>query len=142
MSANAVYDFHQALGTPKILLSLWIEAKRDLEISIGIRVKDGFGAPVGYIPIGAFNQNELMRVSCGVNRVQVQIPARDLASGAYLLSVDVARPNVVYYDRVEDCLSIGISGLSDARLKMLDQAWGWGSIVLSPDDVSITPTQM
>ena len=70
------------------------------------------------------------------------MPARDFASGSYILSVDVALPNVVYYDRVEDCLAIDIDGLSDARLKVLNQAWGWGSIVLPPSNVIATPIRM
>jgi lipopolysaccharide transport system ATP-binding protein len=142
MSANVVYDLHQSPDAPQILLSLSIQAKRDMEISIGIRVKDNFGAPVGYIPIGALNQNEVIKLSRGINRVEIKNPARDFASGSYILSVDVALPNVVYYDRVEDCLAIDIDGLSDTRLKALDQAWGWGSIVLPPSNVSVTPIRM
>jgi lipopolysaccharide transport system ATP-binding protein len=142
MSASVVYDLHQSPDAPQILLSLSVQAKRDMEISIGIRVKDNFGAPVGYIPIGALNQNEVIKLSRGINRVEIKNPARDFASGSYILSVDVALPNVVYYDRVEDCLAIDIDGLSDTRLKALDQAWGWGSIVLPPSNVSVTPIRM
>ena len=142
MSANVVCDLHQSPDAPQILLSLAIQAKRDMGIGIGIRVKDVFGAPVGYIPIGALNQNEVIRLSCGINRVEIKVPTRDFASGSYLLSVDVALPNVVYYDRAEDCLAIDIDGLSDTRLKALEQAWGWGSIVLPPSNVTATPIQM
>ena len=53
MSANVVYDLLQSPGPPHVLVSLSVLAKRDMVISIGIRVKDNFGAPVGYIPIGA-----------------------------------------------------------------------------------------
>jgi hypothetical protein len=81
-------------------------------------------------------------LSRGNNRVEDKVPARDFASGSYFLSVDVALPNVVYYDRVEDCLAIDIGGLSDARLKALNQSWGWGSIVLPPSNVSINPVQV
>jgi lipopolysaccharide transport system ATP-binding protein len=142
MSANVVCDSLESPGAPHVLVSLSILAKRDMEIGIGIRVKDNFGAPVGYIPIGALNQNEVIRLSHGVNRVEIKVPARDFAAGSYVLSVDVALPDAVYYDRVEDCLSIDIEGLSDARLKALNQAWGWGSIVLPPSDVVATPIGM
>jgi lipopolysaccharide transport system ATP-binding protein len=142
MSANVVYDLLQSPGAPHVLVSLSILAKRDMEIGIGIRVKDNFGAPVGYIPIGALNQSEVIKLSRGINGVEIKVPARDFASGSYILSVDVALPNVVYYDRVEDCLAIDIDGLSDARLKVLNQAWGWGSIVLPPSDVIATPIRM
>src|SRR5262249_22130497 len=63
MSANVVYHFHLKPGTSQILLSLLIKAKRDMAVGIGIRVKDNFGAPVGYIPIGALNQNEVIKLS-------------------------------------------------------------------------------
>jgi lipopolysaccharide transport system ATP-binding protein len=138
MSASVGHDLHQNQGSPQLLLSLSIQATRDMMVGIGIRVKDNFGAPVGYIPIGALNQNEVIKLSRGINRVEIRVPARDFASGSYILSVDVALPNVVYYDRVEDCLAIDIDGLSDARLKALNQAWGWGSIVLVPNGVNVS----
>jgi lipopolysaccharide transport system ATP-binding protein len=142
MSANVAYDLHHNPGAPQIVLSLLIQAKRDMAIGIGVRVKDNFGAPVGYIPVGALNQNEVIRISRGGNRVEIKVPARDFALGSYTLSVDVALPNMEYYDRVEDCLTIDIHGLSDARLKGLDQAWGWGSMVLTPSDVSATSIEV
>jgi lipopolysaccharide transport system ATP-binding protein len=138
MSGSAVYNVGQRPG-PEILVSLSIQAQRDMAIGVGIRVKDNFGAPVGYIPIGEFNQNEVIKLSRGINVVEISVPARDFASGSYIFSVDLTLPNVMYYDRVEDCLAINIEGWSDARLKMLNQAWGWGSIVFPPSNVSHTP---
>src|SRR5262249_31193560 len=108
MSAQAIYDSLQSSGAPQVSVSLSILVKRDMDIGIGIRVKDNFGAPVGYIPIGTLNQNEIIKLSRGTNRVDIKVPVRELASGSYILSVDVALPGVVYYDRVEDCLAIDI----------------------------------
>jgi energy-coupling factor transporter ATP-binding protein EcfA2 len=136
VAATATYEVGGASEKPRLLVTLLIEARKSMEISIGIRIKDVLGTPVGYVPIGALKQDEVIRLRGGRNYVKMTIPAENLATGTYLLSADIAFPNVVYYDRIEDCLRVDIEAVgSDGRLKALDQAWGWGSMVLPPSNV-------
>lgn len=139
--ASATYKIRQSSEEPHLQLALGVKAKRAMTVSIGIRVKDMLGAPVGYIPIGALNHNEVIKLAEGLNNVDIAIPVGNFAAGSYVLSIDIAHPNVVYFDRNEDCLFVDIEGLAgDERMKPLDQAWGWGSIVLAPSTVKVTPS--
>jgi len=88
MSANVVYDLHQ-IQTHSDFLSLSIQAKRDMEISIGIRVKDNSALRVGYIPL-ARQSNESIKLSRGINRVEIKEPGTRFFFRSYILSVDVA----------------------------------------------------
>ena len=139
MSGRATYEIDGTTGRPIIRLQLRIDAKQAMPVSIGVRIRDVLGASVGYVPIGAFNQDEVLRLARGDNEVDIAIPAQNFATGSYLLSIDIALPNIIYYDRAEDCLSVDIEGLGgDGRKKSLEQAWGWGSLVLPPSRIDVT----
>ena len=131
---------HTDLSTRRseLRMTLRVSAVRQMSISVGVRMKDNFGTPVGYIPIGAFNRAELVELDKGENTIQLSVPADDFADGSYFFSIDLAFPDIAYLDRVEDCLSVDIEdvGIGD-RTKTLSQAWGWGSLILEPSKILV-----
>jgi hypothetical protein len=56
---------------------------------------------------------------------------RSRAKGNCVLTVDLAEPNIQYFDRLEDFLAILLNPLSKkGSIRTLDQQWGFSSFNL------------
>jgi lipopolysaccharide transport system ATP-binding protein len=132
-SASAIYDAGTTIDLPRIFLKLGVVARRDMRISIGIQLKDALGMAIAYASLGGLRLWEVIPLKKGVNQLEIEIPAETLAAGSYTISIHLADPNVVYYDRAEDCLSIDVEPIAMLGTgSPLRQAWGFGSILLHP----------
>jgi hypothetical protein len=129
--ASAHYHTDTADHKPEIRLELTFYANENVRGSIDIRLKDRFGAAIGFATVGGFNPGQMVTISRDKSRFLVHIDASGLAKGVYTLSVDLAIPNVSYLDRVEDCLSIDIGPKpAGQNQRVLEQDWGFGSFLI------------
>lgn len=112
-----------------LALNMRIIATREITVSIDIRLEDSYGSPIGFAPIGSFNQTQTIRLTCGANLIQSKHDISYLATGRYTLSIDVANPTVSYYERAQQCLYIEVN--SPPRIgnyRRLDQSWRLGTV--------------
>lgn len=106
-----------------------VRAEKQIRVGIDLRFKDGMGVPIGFSSLGALDPSEMLQLVSGENEIAIATTLGDIASGAYSLSVDISQPNIEYYQRLEDCLSIHVSrDLGRGGRKPHEQAWGLGSL--------------
>ena len=130
---NSAVSYSEDLHTrgAELIVELSIYSSDDRKASIDIRVKDFFGSGIAFASIGAFDPTNLVCFREGTNEFRISIEATSLAQGNYVLSVDLAEPNVQYFDRLEDCLAISLNPLcKNGSIRTLDQRWGIGSLNL------------
>ena len=98
-------------------------------VSLDIRISDQAGRPVGFAPVGSFDQNQALVLKAGVSRIVSRHEIGMLAVGRYILSLDIADPPYSYLDRVENCLSFEVNTPPRGEAyRRMQQAWGYGSV--------------
>jgi lipopolysaccharide transport system ATP-binding protein len=111
----------------KIHIDLEIESDEERRVSLDLRLIDDIGRPVGYGSLGAFNENELLKIGKGVTSIMLDFPTGQLADGTYYICIDLTQPDVEYYDRVDNYLSFEISRTPvEGARRTLSQSWGYG----------------
>jgi lipopolysaccharide transport system ATP-binding protein len=141
LQITAVYA-SDAGDKSQIHLLIDVIAKTSRSASLDIRLKDQSLVPVGLAGMGSINCNDMLHFSQGTHRIEFVIETGCLANGVYVLSLDLTHPNVEYYDRVEDVLSIQIDQppKSENHRVML-QSWGIGAYNLPLQLKSFAPTR-
>jgi lipopolysaccharide transport system ATP-binding protein len=116
----------------KLQVIITINSDSSRRVSIDFRILDNIGAPICFSSIGAFNQQKTVQLREGANSFKVAIDVNLLAKGSYRISIDVAEPNVRYFDRVEDFLKFDLDPLKldPGTYRCLEQSWGFGSVYL------------
>jgi lipopolysaccharide transport system ATP-binding protein len=128
---NAEYCPSENMSEAKINITLTINSNAPTSVSVDFRFSDAFGAPVAFATIGGFNNANTIELTPPKTVATIEIDAALLALGTYSIGIDVANPNIRYYDRLDDCLAITSYAVSagDSR-RQLEQSSGYGSIAL------------
>ena len=128
-SAVADYLYQSNPYSVLIIIKMTVCSNINIAASIDVRIRDALGNPTGFATVGGFNPKMLVKLEPGGNDIVFSIQADLLARGNYIMSIDIAKPNVAYYDRVEDCLSIFVDAIPPmGSNRVLDQSWGFGSV--------------
>jgi lipopolysaccharide transport system ATP-binding protein len=131
IEADAVYEIQDYDLAAGVKLSLTIQARKNLEAAIDVRLKDSFGLSVGYGSLGALDPNGMVSLKSGMNEIVIVLPSPRLAAGRYTISIDLSKPNISYYDRLEDLLVLEVEPTrSEVGVIPLKQSWGLGSIYI------------
>jgi lipopolysaccharide transport system ATP-binding protein len=113
----------------EVICRLCIVSREARNVSIDLRLRDGLGNPVGFGSLGALDSTRLIRLSPGSTYVTFSMRTSGLATGVYLVSLDVSLPNVEFYDRLDNCFSFEIiQSPSDGARRVVSQKWGYGSV--------------
>jgi lipopolysaccharide transport system ATP-binding protein len=117
------------IQSEEIIINIMLKSKVTCYASFDIRVYSNTAVPVGFGSIGSLNYTQQLSVKPGDNSFQIGMDVSRLALGNYSLSFDITNPNVKYYDRCENCLSVEIVKL-DENDRRLAQYWGYGSALI------------
>jgi lipopolysaccharide transport system ATP-binding protein len=121
----------------KINVTLKINSDALASVSVDFRIKDAFGNPVAFATVGGFNNANIVKLSPPKTVTTIEIDVGILAMGMYSIGVDIANPNIRYYDRLDDCFSIILYPISsNSSTRRLDQRWGYGSVTLQTKQIS------
>ncbi|MCG2613971.1 polysaccharide ABC transporter ATP-binding protein [Terrimonas sp. NA20] len=101
-----------------------------MPVSIDFRFYTLTQVPVGFASIGTFDYEKQVNLVHGDNKIIATVDVNTFAIGNYLLNIDVTRPNVEYYDRIEDHLSFEIVKETEEN-RSLQQSWNYGSVQLN-----------
>lgn len=113
-------------------MEIEVLANEDTTASLDFRFSDNIGSPVGFGSLGTLKPDQLVDFHKGMNLVRVSFSTYFLAIGTYYVSVDITHPDAQYYDRVESFLSFDVVRPPiDGYIRVLNQAWGYGSIEVS-----------
>jgi lipopolysaccharide transport system ATP-binding protein len=113
----------------EVIFRLFIVSHEARNVSIDLRLRDRFGNPVGFGSLGALDSTRLIRLSPGSTYVSFSMATSSLATGVYLVSLDVSLPDVEFYDRLDDCFSFEvIRPPSEGARRVVSQKWGYGSV--------------
>jgi lipopolysaccharide transport system ATP-binding protein len=112
-----------------VTIEVVIAASDQTSVNIDIRLKDESLTAVGFGSLGAFNSKRPVPIFPGLNRVLLKLSTAQLATGDYLISVDLSNPFVDFFDRAEDCVRLTIDANID-RERNLEQKWGYGCFVV------------
>lgn len=115
------------------IVTVDIVSNRSGSASLDLRLTDSTGSPIGFGSLGTFDGNQLIQLKEGINQVSFQLALNQIAVGSYLVSLDLTRPFVEYYDRVENCFSLEVMRSAGAHKKVLMQSWGYGSMEIPLD---------
>jgi lipopolysaccharide transport system ATP-binding protein len=117
---------------PSFVLDLQIHAPQATRLAITVRIRDQLGTPVGFGSLGVFNRADLVDLRPGTNNIAVEFSAVRWATGEYTVSLDLERPFLAHYDRVEDCIRFRVdrAPVQGAALA-LPQTWGHGCLEMA-----------
>jgi lipopolysaccharide transport system ATP-binding protein len=126
--ASARLQIRSGEDGPELLLHTMIQSDRTEKVSLDLRLADNLGLPVAFGSLGQLGNTSLIQLSPGENEIHT-LHRVNLAKGHYSLSLDVAIPHSMYYDRLDQCIQFDIDlppELGDYR--RTEQFWGHGSI--------------
>jgi len=112
-----------------VTINVVIISKIDAKISIDFRLTTELSIPVAFASLGTLIYDEMLNINKGENILSLNIKIEDLALGQYLLSIDLTQPNILYYDRCDECLSFEVIKAND-RSRQLQQDWNYGYFIL------------
>ena len=96
-------------------------------ISLDLRVKDQLKNPVGFGSLGAFNKADLLEIKKGTNEISLKFNVDHFANGSYYFSFDITNPDIEYYDRLEDVITLELLlDNSKNQMRRLEQSWNLG----------------
>jgi lipopolysaccharide transport system ATP-binding protein len=99
------------------------------KVSFDFHVKDQLNRVVGFGSFGALDYDQIMNLQPGVANVNLKIDISQLASGEYILGIDLTQPNVELFDRISDCLTFEVDRkVIKANSRIMLQSWGYGSV--------------
>ncbi|SFO48054.1 lipopolysaccharide transport system ATP-binding protein [Algoriphagus ornithinivorans] len=110
-------------------VTLFIQLSSNLEISVALDIRlktSDLQMPVGFGSMGTFDQIDQLKLIKGQNNFEFNIDTKTLAIGEYLLSIDITKPFVKYYDRCEDCISFEILKPTSKHKDLL-LSWNYGA---------------
>ncbi|WP_162417423.1 ABC transporter ATP-binding protein [Cyclobacterium roseum] len=113
-------------------VTLFIQLLSNLETSVAldIRVKTSdLQIPVGFGSMGTFDHFDQLKLNKGKNNFEFNINTKTIAVGEYLLSIDITKPFVKFYDRCEDCISFEILKPTSKQKDLL-LSWNYGAYVI------------
>jgi lipopolysaccharide transport system ATP-binding protein len=113
----------------KLRLSLIINSPSQLKASIDLLLSTPLGIPVSFSSAGTLDYSKMVALEVGFNEITLLLDSSSLAIGQYLISLDITRPNVEYFDRCSNCLGFEIIKAGEGD-RSLDQAWDYGCIEL------------
>lgn len=114
-----------------VQLDVEIYANQSHQSSLDVRLTDATGKPVGFGSLGALRPSEMIEVRAHRTAISIQFYIGHLANGNYYLSLDLTRPKVRYYDRLENCLSFNVERkLDEAHGQSMQQSWQLGALKL------------
>jgi lipopolysaccharide transport system ATP-binding protein len=109
-------------------VDLEITSCRAQKLGIDLRLQDAAGFVVGFGSVGGLDYHQLLHIQPGRQMISTILDTGQLAVGSYLLSLDLAVPNVEYLDRAETCLSFDVVRAAEGGAsRVLSQTWGMGS---------------
>lgn len=115
----------------KISLSLEVYATEIIKCSIDFILSDFNLNPIGFGSCGSLDYDKLVNLKIGSNNLNFEINIEDLAIGTYFLSIDITKPNVIYYDRVYNCINFKIlKDKTNTSRRYVMQEWNHGSLIL------------
>ncbi len=112
-----------------IPLTIWSASPR--VCSIEITMSDRSGVPIGFAAAGLMDPERMVNLLSGDNPVRCRIDLPNLANGAYNLSINLAKPWVEFFDKMNGYLGFEMVRSewgSDRR--PLEQNWGYGNLEL------------
>jgi len=113
----------------EVIFKLSIVSHEAKNVSIDLRLGDKLGNPVGFGSLGALDPAHMIRLSPGATIVSFSMATSNLASGVYLVSLDVTFPDVEFYDRLDRCFSFElIRAPSKGARRVVSQNWGYGAV--------------
>jgi hypothetical protein len=108
-------------------VSAVVESALSTLVSLDIRLADVYGVAVGFGSAGSLSPNELIALTPGTNRVTARFRIGFLASGSYLVGLDLTYPEAAYLDRIENCLRFDFHGTPRRpNTRRPSQNWGCG----------------
>jgi lipopolysaccharide transport system ATP-binding protein len=113
-----------------VTLHIRSNIQTSMPVSIDFRFYTLTQVPVGFASIGTFDYEKQVNLVYGDNKIVATVDVNTFAIGNYLLNIDVTRPNVEYYDRIEDHLSFEIVKETEENRSLL-QSWNYGSVQLN-----------
>lgn len=115
----------------ELVVELVLAAPRPRPVNIDVRLRDSLGSPVGFATSGALDTRTPIDLGEGETKVVARLDVSCLAVGGYSLSIDITKPFVTFYDRVEDCLEFHVGPEHwHNSLHPLLQSWQYGSVLL------------
>jgi lipopolysaccharide transport system ATP-binding protein len=127
--AEAYLDSSSIIQSEEVIINIDLKSEITCNASFDIRVYSNTAVPVGFGSIGTLNYTQQLSVKTGNNTFKIGMDVSRLALGNYSLSFDITNPNVRYYDRCENCLSLEIVKV-DENDRRLSQYWGYGSTLI------------
>ena len=123
--------------TLELRLKTTIRSLAPRRVSLDIRLSDAAGNHVGYGSLGQFDEDALVNLIEGETECSCSISVGQLAVGTYYIGLDIATPDIEYFDRLDNCLSFEIvrTPTGSAR-RVLMQSWGFGAIDIAVKRVS------
>ena len=100
-------------------------------IIVNLRLRDYLGAPVGMASLGGFDPAQMLELQAGNNHFAITIACPTMANGSYFLDLDLERPYNHMVERIIDSLSFQVGRVPAAHARVLQTAWGVGSIELT-----------
>jgi lipopolysaccharide transport system ATP-binding protein len=117
---------------PCIRIDAVISTDKQRCVSLDLQLTDGIGTPIGFGSLGTLNSHQQLDLTIGSNPVAFIVPIAQLALGMYWLSLDLTRPEIEFYDRVQNCLSFEIARApSHGATRVLPQSWNYGSLEIN-----------
>ena len=102
-------------------------------IIVNLRVRDYLGSPVGMASLGGYEPERMLALDPGNNHFAITIACPTMANGRYFLDLDLERPYNNMADQVIDSLSFEVARVPAAHARVLQSAWGAGSVELSAE---------
>ncbi|MBW4630326.1 MAG: hypothetical protein KME30_00010 [Iphinoe sp. HA4291-MV1] len=108
-----------------------------MSVGLDLRLTDGIGNPVGFGSLGTLNAKHLIKLKLGINTISFRMPINQLAIGKYFISLDLAKPDVEYYDKIENCLAFEVTRPpEEGGIVVLSQTWGFGCFEINLEAIS------
>jgi lipopolysaccharide transport system ATP-binding protein len=106
-----------------------LRSRTTIIASFDMRLKDTMGVPIGFASVGELNTSHMIPFTKGVNTLTLDVSAGQLSEGRYLISLDLAIPNIRYIERLEDCLAFNLVRRADIfGNRAPSQGLGFGSM--------------
>ena len=104
-----------------------VQSDRSTSISLDIELLDAAELPIGFAPVGSFNQHEEIRLAPGATRISARHSLDCLATGSYTATLGLADPGMGYHDRVQGAVRFDFTPPPrEGCYRRLEQAWGYG----------------
>lgn len=118
----------EAEADAKVQLDIEIQSDSGIQVSIDLRLTDEAGRPIGYGSLGNLSDNDLIQLDKGLTSIKMVFPVGELAGGTYYISLDIGKPDIEFYDKVDNCLSFeNVRVPSRGARRILLQSWGFGA---------------